>query len=118
MSKLTHSNGKYLDISWNEAGFISVITASNGKTVNYTYDSNGNLLSAGDMEYTYSDIWSHALTAAGKTSYSWNDNGLLLGITEDSQTTSLSYGENGEVYECPIKPTKQSDKALLTMLLR
>ena len=29
-----------------------------------------------------------------------------------------SVDENGEVYECPIKPTKQSDKALLTMLLR
>lgn len=29
-----------------------------------------------------------------------------------------SSDENGEVYECPIKPTKQSDKALLNMLLR
>lgn len=26
--------------------------------------------------------------------------------------------ENGEVYECPIKPFRQSDKALLNMLLR
>ena len=29
-----------------------------------------------------------------------------------------SVDENGEVYECPIKPSKQSDKALLNMLLR
>lgn len=26
--------------------------------------------------------------------------------------------ENGEVYECPVKPFKSSDKALLNMLLR
>ena len=26
--------------------------------------------------------------------------------------------ENGEIYECPVKPLKSSDKALLNMLLR
>lgn len=26
--------------------------------------------------------------------------------------------ENGEIYECPVKPFKSSDKALLNMLLR
>ena len=29
-----------------------------------------------------------------------------------------SHGENGEVYECPIKPYRSSDKALLQILLR
>lgn len=29
-----------------------------------------------------------------------------------------SYDENGEVYECPIKPARASDKTLLNMLLR
>lgn len=28
-----------------------------------------------------------------------------------------SYGEDGEVYECPVKPLKTSDKSLLNMLL-
>ena len=30
----------------------------------------------------------------------------------------ISYDENGEVYECGIKPFRASDKALLNMLLR
>ena len=30
----------------------------------------------------------------------------------------ISYDENGEVYECAIKPFRASDKALLNMLLR
>lgn len=29
-----------------------------------------------------------------------------------------SVDENGEVYECPIKPSRRSDKTLLDMLLR
>jgi hypothetical protein len=29
-----------------------------------------------------------------------------------------SYDENGEVYECPIKPARASDKTLLGMMLR
>lgn len=29
-----------------------------------------------------------------------------------------SVDENGEIYECPIKPFRQSDKALLNMLLK
>lgn len=29
-----------------------------------------------------------------------------------------SYDENGEAYECPIKPARASDKTLLNMLLR
>ncbi len=29
-----------------------------------------------------------------------------------------SYDENGEVYECAVKPFRQSDKALLNMLLK
>lgn len=29
-----------------------------------------------------------------------------------------SYDENGEVYECKVKPTKVSDKNMLNMLLR
>jgi hypothetical protein len=30
----------------------------------------------------------------------------------------ISVDENGLVYECPIKPAKSSDKALLNMLIR
>ena len=30
----------------------------------------------------------------------------------------ISYDENGEVYECGIKPFRASDKALLNMMLR
>ena len=30
----------------------------------------------------------------------------------------VSYDENGEMYECAVKPYRQSDKALLTMLLK
>ena len=29
-----------------------------------------------------------------------------------------SFDENGEIYECPIKPARASDKALLNMLIR
>lgn len=29
-----------------------------------------------------------------------------------------SYDENGEVYECPIKPVRPSDKTLMNMLIR
>ncbi len=29
-----------------------------------------------------------------------------------------SYDENGEIYECKIKPSRASDKALLNMMLR
>ena len=30
----------------------------------------------------------------------------------------VSYDENGEMYECAVKPYRQSDKALLNMLLK
>ena len=30
----------------------------------------------------------------------------------------VSYDENGESYECPVKPARKSDKALLTMLMK
>lgn len=30
----------------------------------------------------------------------------------------ISVGEDGEVYECPVKPARASDKALMKMLLR
>ena len=29
-----------------------------------------------------------------------------------------SYDENGEIYECPIKPSRTSDKSLLNMILK
>jgi hypothetical protein len=29
-----------------------------------------------------------------------------------------SYDENGEIYECPIKPSRISDKSLLNMMLK
>ena len=31
---------------------------------------------------------------------------------------AMSIDENGEVYECPIKPFRASDKTLLNMLMR
>ncbi len=30
----------------------------------------------------------------------------------------VSYDENGESYECPVKPARKSDKALLNMLMK
>ena len=39
-------------------------------------------------------------------------------VVKGNTFTVRSVDENGEVYECPIKPSKQSDKALLNMLLR
>lgn len=32
--------------------------------------------------------------------------------------TVVSYDENGEIYECPVKPYRASDKALLNMLVK
>ena len=40
-------------------------------------------------------------------------------VTAAGNTYSvISVDENGLVYECPIKPAKSSDKALLNMLIR
>ena len=39
-------------------------------------------------------------------------------VTVINTFTVISADENGEVYECPIKPNRKSDKTLLSMLLR
>ena len=99
LTRLTHSNGTFLTLTWNEAGYIQSVADQDGKCIAYTYDTGGNLISAGDAAYTYSDFWNHALTLAGKTTYAWNENGLLASVAANGATTTLAYGENGEVYE-------------------
>ena len=44
-----------------------------------------------------------------------DDNGK---VTVINTFTVISADENGEVYECPIKPNRKSDKTLLSMLIR
>lgn len=39
-------------------------------------------------------------------------------VTRGNTYSVISVDENGLVYECPIKPAKSSDKALLGMLIR
>lgn len=39
-------------------------------------------------------------------------------VTSGNTFAVVSYDENGEMYECAVKPYRQSDKALLTMLLK
>ena len=39
-------------------------------------------------------------------------------VTTGQTYAVVSYDENGEMYECPIKPYRASDKALLAMLVR
>ena len=40
-------------------------------------------------------------------------------VTANGNTYAVrTVDENGEIYECPVKPFKSSDKALLNMLLR
>ena len=40
-------------------------------------------------------------------------------VTSTGNTYAVrTVDENGEIYECPVKPFKSSDKALLNMLLR
>lgn len=39
-------------------------------------------------------------------------------VIKGNTYTVKSVGENGEVYECQVKPARTSDKALLNMLLR
>ncbi len=40
-------------------------------------------------------------------------------VTASGNTYAVrTVDENGEVYECPVKPFKSSDKALLNMLVR
>ena len=39
-------------------------------------------------------------------------------VIKGNTYTVQSIDENGEVYECPIKPFRASDKSLLNMLMR
>ena len=39
-------------------------------------------------------------------------------VIKGNTYTVQSVDENGEVYECPIKPFRASDKSLLSMLMR
>ena len=39
-------------------------------------------------------------------------------VIKGNTYTVQSIDENGEVYECPIKPFRASDKSLLSMLMR
>lgn len=43
------------------------------------------------------------------------DDGQVL---EGNTFKAVSYDEDGVIYECPVKPARQSDKAILTALLR
>ncbi len=43
------------------------------------------------------------------------DNGQVI---KGNSYSVRSFDENGEVYECAVKPARTSDKALLNMLLR
>ncbi len=39
-------------------------------------------------------------------------------VIEGNTFSVVSYDEDGEIYECPVKPSRRSDKTLMKMLLR
>jgi tRNA A37 threonylcarbamoyladenosine modification protein TsaB len=44
---------------------------------------------------------------------------VFLGIDTSNYTTSFAIvDENGDVYECPVKQSRGSDKAILNMIVK
>ena len=79
---------------------VTAVTAD-GVTTTYTYDANGNTLTAGDKTYTYNDRgqqtgYSNGTTAA---SYAYNPGGLRKAKTVGGSTKYFVYNGMNIVYE-------------------
>ncbi len=114
LTRLTHSNGSFIALTWDEAGHIIRVEDSQGDTVDYTYEGD-HLISATNqhgesVQYSYSSEFAHALTRVTgtdgiSTDFSYNSHGLLEDSSQSSANeevsgygkVTLSYGENGEV---------------------
>jgi RHS repeat-associated protein len=113
LSRLTHSNGAWLEYSYNAAGLISQIADSSGQSVTYTYDPTFTyLLSAtgprGTSSYAYDTgaglASEHALTSITDPSgvaqfFEYDDRGRLAASyrSGNAQRIDYTFDESGRV---------------------
>ncbi|MEX0321331.1 MAG: right-handed parallel beta-helix repeat-containing protein [Puniceicoccaceae bacterium] len=107
LSRLEHSNGMFINLSYNGEGLLSNIQDSYGDQVLFAYDSGKHLTQVTDRfgritQYAYSSSTDprekHALTQiqhfGGRTdNYTYNDQGLLESHNNGLGTTQFSYDQ-------------------------
>ncbi len=77
------------DYSYDTSGRLTGVSKNSVAVESYTYDDNGNRLSANGESASYDD--EDKLTALGSTAYTYTANGELLTKTDGSGTTTYTY---------------------------
>jgi len=113
LSRLTHSNGLFIELRYNASGLLSEIEDSLGRLLQYSYDANKHLSSFTDsngnrIEYNYSASSSilqkrHALMEIVHPdnvvqAYTYDDFGRLASYDNGLGATSYGYNQ-GEILE-------------------
>lgn len=91
----TSSNNYSANYAYDSRGNILTKTV-NGTTTDFTYANSGwkdQLLSVDDTELTYDEIGN--ITSFGNTEFTWNTGRNLESITDETNTYTYTYDENG-----------------------
>ena len=93
--------------SYDDAGRLSGVSKEGVNIGTYTYDANGNRLSANGVNTSYDD--QDRLQTLGSLSYSYTANGELLSREEGTQTTSYTYDLLGNLKSVVLPDNREID---------
>ncbi len=88
------------DYSYDAAGRLSQVLTDGAVSESYTYDANGNRLTATGSPATYDD--QDRLLTTGNVSFTYTPNGDLLTRVEGGQTTTYSYDALGNLMSAQL----------------
>jgi RHS repeat-associated protein len=104
-TSFTDANGNTRTYTYNDAGQITQVTWPDTTYLAFTYDADGNMLTATNRRgetttYTYDEdgnLTGASQTDAGPASYDYDANGRLTAVTTPDGTTEITYDPAGRV---------------------